>query len=142
MQLPSPFYRVAAKALVFDEKKRLLLAYHNDHVYGIPGGGWEHNESFEECLHREFSEELGVRITDVGPIALTYRAPSQHGHMQLRLVAVCTVAGRDFDPGDDVIDTLFVSKAEFLTLQFAKDDQPVDQTMQELADKIWQQVEK
>lgn len=142
LKVPSPFYRVAAKALIFDDQQRLLLAYYYDHVYGIPGGGWEHDESFEDCLRRELGEELEAKITKIGPIVVTYRAPNWRGHMQLRLAAVCKLAGINFHPGDDVIDTLYVTKAEFLTLRYAKDDLPVDQTMEELADKIWQQVEK
>jgi ADP-ribose pyrophosphatase YjhB (NUDIX family) len=55
---PSPFYRVSVKALVFDRDGRLLVVQEPDGLWEVPGGGWEHGESFEECLARELAEEI------------------------------------------------------------------------------------
>jgi hypothetical protein len=54
----SPFYRVSVKALVFDRDGRLLVVQEPDGLWEVPGGGWEHGESFEKCLARELAEEI------------------------------------------------------------------------------------
>ena len=48
--LPSPFYRVAAKAIIFDDQQRMLMVFTDDGNPEVPGGGWEHDESFEDML--------------------------------------------------------------------------------------------
>lgn len=47
-------------------------------LYGTPGGKLDHLETFEQCIKREFAEEVGVEID----------------HLQF----VCLVNSRDFAP--------------------------------------------
>jgi 8-oxo-dGTP pyrophosphatase MutT (NUDIX family) len=68
--LPSTFYRVAVKCLVFDDTGRLLVAENEDGEFELPGGGWEHGESLEECIQRELQEELGVRAANIGAVEM------------------------------------------------------------------------
>ena len=63
--MPSPFYRVSVKALVSDEAGRLLVLQNTDHTWELPGGGWEHGETLEQCLRREIDEELGVEVAAI-----------------------------------------------------------------------------
>jgi mutator protein MutT len=62
---PRPSIDVAA-GLVFREGKLLITKRHADaHLGGLwefPGGKREPNETFEECLHRELLEELGIKV--------------------------------------------------------------------------------
>jgi mutator protein MutT len=55
-----------AAGLVFRDGKLLITLRHNDvHLGGLwefPGGKREPNETFEECLHRELREELGIEV--------------------------------------------------------------------------------
>ncbi|HEX7964014.1 MAG TPA: NUDIX hydrolase, partial [Candidatus Saccharimonadales bacterium] len=71
--MDSPMYRVTARALIFDERMRLLVVEDNDGRYELPGGGWEHNESLEQCIAREIKEELGVSALWVGKLWFCYR---------------------------------------------------------------------
>jgi 8-oxo-dGTP pyrophosphatase MutT (NUDIX family) len=134
--LPSPFYRVAAKALIFDDQNRLLLAVSNTGRYEIPGGGWEHDESFEECLRREIQEELGVAIAKLSPIQFVFQGVGVHGWHVLRLVARVEVDSYNFRPADDMVDVQFVTKAELLA---ADNLDPADVGIRACIDHIWPQ---
>lgn len=134
-EIPSPFYRVAIKALVMDNDGCLLLAEAKDGVYELPGGGWEYeDESLEISLDRELREELGVGALEVSPIVATYRAlSSRYGSHGLRLVVRATLASNEFQPGDGLVAVRFVTKAELQTVQLAVEDLPV----RDLCDVIW-----
>lgn len=46
-----------------DDKILALYEYHNGQIYcKLPGGGVEFGEGILDCLHREFLEELNVKI--------------------------------------------------------------------------------
>jgi len=65
------FIEVAA-GLVFREGKLLLTQrYAGAHLGGLwefPGGKRELDESFEQCLHRELREELGIEVEILGVV--------------------------------------------------------------------------
>ena len=63
--IPSTFYRVSLKALVFDSEDRLLALQNDDGTWELPGGGWEHSETLEQCMRREIREELGVEVARI-----------------------------------------------------------------------------
>lgn len=58
---------VRVYATVIKDKKILSLheEYVGDHLLKFPGGGLEFGESILECLHREFDEELNLKITNL-----------------------------------------------------------------------------
>lgn len=58
--------RVYAAAV--KDKKVLVLheEYAGEHLMKLPGGGLEFGEGVLECLHREFEEELNVKIKIIG----------------------------------------------------------------------------
>jgi ADP-ribose pyrophosphatase YjhB (NUDIX family) len=132
--LPTPFYRVAAKALIFDDQNCLLIVFNQYGEAEIPGGGWEHDESFEECLQRELQEELGVKLKSISPILFTVRDKTLHGWHALRLVARCKLATNTFMVGDDMSSYKYVAKEEFLKLKTA--DQ-ADERFKDYVDEIW-----
>lgn len=133
-ELPSPFYRVSAKALIFDEQGRLLLSVHKDGDFEIPGGGWEHDETFKECLEREVQEELGVRVASISPVLFVFHSQNRHGVPMLRVVVRAEIDSFDFKPGDDMVDTRFVTKEELLRLT---PFDPADVGIQNYVDQIW-----
>lgn len=63
-------YRPAARALVIDERDRVLLVrfeFDDATVWATPGGGIEDGESVEEALRRELAEEVGLYDVEIGP---------------------------------------------------------------------------
>ncbi len=51
-----------SKAIIKNSKNQILLACLNGN-YHLPGGHLEENETYEECLKRELSEEVGVHLS-------------------------------------------------------------------------------
>lgn len=135
-KLPSPFYRVTVKALVFDNQKRLLVGKGEEtkDEWEMPGGGLEHDESIEECLKRELEEELGAEIESIGNIAFVYRGRSVRGWMIVRIAIPVKLKSFDFKFGA-MTEAKFVAKEELLSLNFAADEG----TIKEQTSKIWPQ---
>ncbi len=63
---PLPKTIEVAAGLIFREGKLLITQRypeaHQGGLWEFPGGKREPNESFEECLHRELAEELGIEV--------------------------------------------------------------------------------
>ena len=133
-ELPSPFYRVAAKAIIKDDQDRMLMVFSKDGNPEVPGGGWEHGETFEECLRREVMEELGVELKVIGPLWFTYQSVSKRGWHVLRLVATAELASTDFPVGEDMSEARWVSKDELLQLEYSDN---ADDAIRGCVDKIW-----
>ena len=53
-------YRVAARVLVVQDGKVLLVREADDDWWALPGGGIDHGETIESTVAREIEEELGV----------------------------------------------------------------------------------
>jgi mutator protein MutT len=71
-----------AAGLVFRDGKLLVTQRYSDaHLGGLwefPGGKREPHETFEECLHRELKEELGIEIQILNLIEkITHRYPEK-----------------------------------------------------------------
>lgn len=132
--LKSPFYRVSAKIVVRDDQDRILVVKDDTDTFELPGGGWEHDESFEDCVKREIQEELGVTVTHVGDIVCIYRGHSKHPHILLRIAADAELASHDFVlDEDEVTEARFVDKQTFLALPWCQEDKEVVKHV----DKLW-----
>ena len=58
-------YRVAARVLVVNNNKVLLVKEAVDDWWALPGGGIDHGESIELTVKREIEEEIGVAASEV-----------------------------------------------------------------------------
>jgi mutator protein MutT len=82
MTSPSSSSIDVAAGLVFRDGRLLITQRHAEaHLGGLwefPGGKREPNESFEQCLARELSEELGIEVS-VGELveSLTHAYPEK-----------------------------------------------------------------
>lgn len=103
----------------------------------MPGGGWEHGESFTDCLNREFREELGVEPKNTGSVAFVYKCASSRGYYVLRIMVHAQLGSTDFSLGDGMRSAKFVGKEEFLRVDFAHGEAAI----LEYVDQIWPIVE-
>ena len=137
--LKSPYYRVSVKAIVRDSEGKVLVCADDTGTYELPGGGWEHDESFEQALSREFEEEMGAKVAHVGDIKFTYmgRGTYQGARrecMMLRIAADVELEHHNFIfDNDEVTKVCFVDRQEFLQLNWSDTDTEIVK----YADKLW-----
>ena len=79
--------RRVARVLLFDKQDRLLALFDPDPDRGRywypPGGQIEEDESPEAAARRELNEELGLDVTDLGPVVLRRRTRFAYGDQLL-----------------------------------------------------------
>jgi 8-oxo-dGTP pyrophosphatase MutT (NUDIX family) len=126
-EVPTPFYRVSVKAIVFDAEDRLLVVQERAGHWELPGGGWEHGETLEQCVRREFREELGASL---GPIDLSsqraWTGQSAHRcYHRLKLTVRATLDPTAMAPRDEILAARWVMPVEFGTLTIAAGDGPL-----------------
>lgn len=61
-------FNIRVYAAAVKDKKVLVLheEYAGEQLMKLPGGGLEFGEGLQDCLHREFEEELNVKINILG----------------------------------------------------------------------------
>jgi 8-oxo-dGTP pyrophosphatase MutT (NUDIX family) len=130
--LPSPFYRVSLKLIILNSQDRLLVGKAPDGTWELPGGGFEFDESIEECLNRELKEELGVELGSLGPVVCLYRGVNVKGYRAIKIALKATLKNYDFELGE-LVEADFVTQEELLKL-FMNDD---EKGIKDFADQIW-----
>ena len=76
-----------AAGLVFKDGKLLIarrpLRAHLGGLWEFPGGKRESGETYEQCLHRELAEELGIEVQVLELVeALTHHYPDRSVHLR------------------------------------------------------------
>jgi ADP-ribose pyrophosphatase YjhB (NUDIX family) len=59
------WYRISAKALIYNEKWEILLCKENNWVWDIPWGWLDRWENPLECIKREIKEEMWLEIISI-----------------------------------------------------------------------------
>lgn len=138
---PENYYRVSLKPLIFDDQGRLLVGKNGEGEWVMIGGGWDHGETWEDCLRRETAEEIGAEVVSVGKAACFYRHTTYSGKPKISIAVPVEVVSHDFvfsTDDDEVVAAKFVTKQEFVELPFMQ----AEAAAQSQADQIWAVVEK
>ncbi len=61
------WYRISAKAIVYNENGDILLCKESNGVWDIPGGWLDHGENVLNCIERELKEEMGLEASSISP---------------------------------------------------------------------------
>lgn len=133
VDLPSPYYRVASRAIVLDKEDRILVLQNDRGEAELPGGGWEFDEDFETGLDRELHEEIGVGLGQLGPYVGMYRGRGSRGMMYLRIAFRAELTSHDFSFTEGN-NGWFATREEFQKLDFTGSG---EEGVKELADQIW-----
>jgi 8-oxo-dGTP pyrophosphatase MutT (NUDIX family) len=133
--IPSTFDRVSVKALVFDAQERLLVIQNRDNTWELPGGGWEHAETLEQCLRREVNEELGVDVSRIETETIHPCVGHAVGarYPWLKLAMRVELASEDFKLDQRMRASRYVTRAEFGALAMHRSDQ----CLQDSAELLW-----
>ncbi len=101
---------MGARAIVTDEKERVLLVRHT-YLPGwtFPGGGVERHETAEECIRHELEEEAGIILTARPELFALYsnRAVFPGDHVALYLVAPGTYERHAWAPNREIAEARF-----------------------------------
>jgi 8-oxo-dGTP diphosphatase len=120
--------------LVFDDQQRLLVLQDVSGAWELPGGGWEHNESAEDCLTRELQEEIDATVHTTSPPLFLYVDHEPPGYYKLSIAfRVEAQVGEKLSEEDELVAKAFVSRDEFMKLAF----QQSEKTIQGYVDQIW-----
>ncbi len=118
-EMDDAFYRVSAKALIFDESgKKFATILEDNGWWELPGGGLDWGESIEECLKREIQEEMGLTVTEVAKNPSYYLiGKNMDDQPSLNLVFVVKVKDLNFRPSDECRELKFIFPEEIDTIK-------------------------
>jgi 8-oxo-dGTP diphosphatase len=92
---------VRITAIIFYEGKLITVKHENKkfgEYYLLPGGGWEHEESIEECVIREVKEETGLDV--VIDYLAYYKSVYTDTEDTLDLIFKCKILGGILENND------------------------------------------
>lgn len=111
------FIHPAARIIIENEKEEILFIKRKDNGnLGIPAGGFEENETIEECIIREVKEETGLEILKMNLIGLSSNPKKEtvkYPNGDVIQYFVCEFYSNNFK-GKMKVDDIEVSNVEFL----------------------------
>ena len=104
-------YRVSLKALIRDERGRVLVVKEGGRTYwDLPGGGMDHGETIDVALARELHEEVGLRSSFTWRVLTVDQPKYSPGHdfWQMRIIIEVTPGAADVQTGEDGDEITFI----------------------------------
>jgi len=104
-------------ALLFDENGLVLVGERRSQFsngkLNLPGGFVDPNETFEEAIHRELNEELGLDPTDYSQLQyagsrVDFYTQDSETRQLLSVVMIANIKHRAFRPNEEVTKYLLV----------------------------------
>lgn len=102
-------FSLGAFAILFDDRRRVLLCYRRDiDRWNLPGGGVEPGELPTEAAIRETLEETGLEV-GIDRLSGVYSKPDDN---DLVFVFVCRVVGGRLTPTEEAVESRYFDPNE------------------------------
>lgn len=105
------WYRISAKALIFNEKGQILLCKESNGVWDIPGGGLDHSEDPRICIERELQEEMWLEAVSVSKdpkcFITAYKESSKSRPWIANICYSVELKSLEFRPSDECVEIGF-----------------------------------
>jgi ADP-ribose pyrophosphatase YjhB (NUDIX family) len=105
------WYRISAKALIYNDKGEFLLCKENNWLWDLPWWWLDHLENPIDCIKRELKEEMWLEAIEIG-INPEYFITAHKPESRTRpwIANVCyrvKVKNLDFIPSDECVEIWF-----------------------------------
>lgn len=91
-EINQPTTRKAVRTILFNEEGKIAILHKkNKNEYKLIGGGIEDNETIEEALRREVSEEAGCKIKDIVELGYVKELRTINNFMQISYIFISKV---------------------------------------------------
>lgn len=116
--LPSTFYRVSAKGLIYSEnRQKFAVILESNGYWELPGGGLDFPETPEEGLRREIYEEMGLTVTEIASQpSYILIGKNMKGVQNINIVYEVKLKDLNFTPSDECLEIRFISPDEIDTI--------------------------
>lgn len=117
---PNTYYRVSLKAIIRNKKGEVLVVKEKGSKWSLPGGGIDHNESFEAGLKREIYEEAKITqpfLANIVGVDAFFRLKNQDYLMWV----ICELAFDEpllYGVGEDADEVAFMDPTVFKNSEF------------------------
>ena len=114
MEIKQAWYRISAKALIYNEKWEFLLCKEDNGVWDFPGGGLDHGEKPDVCIKRELQEEMGLEVIEISKtpkyFVTAHKPESKSRPWIANIFYEVKVKNLDFTPSDECVEIWFFDK--------------------------------
>jgi ADP-ribose pyrophosphatase YjhB (NUDIX family) len=114
MEIKKAWYRISAKALIYNENWEFLLCKEDNWTWDIPGWWLDHWESCEECIIRELQEEMWLEVVEISTTPkyfITAHKPKSKTRPWLaNIFYEVKVKNFDFTPSEECVEIWFFNQ--------------------------------
>lgn len=120
MEIENAWYRISAKALIYNAEWKVLLCREESGLWDFPGGWLDHGEYVETCIKRELYEEMGLKVMHIcstPKVFVTAHKPKSTSRPWISNICYeVQVQDFEFTPSDECVEIWFFSPQEILEL--------------------------
>lgn len=120
MEIKNGWYRISAKALIYNDEWKFLLCKEDNGTWDLPGGGLDHGEYVLDCITRELHEEMGIDVVTIDPIPkvfiATHKPESKSRPWISNICYEVKVKDFEFTPSDECVEIGFFFPEEVSNL--------------------------
>lgn len=121
VEVSSSWYRISAKALIFNEDWGILLCKEDNWMRDIPGWWLDRWENSIDCIKRELLEEMGLKTTYISSQPYCFiTAEKPQSQKRPWISNICyevKIENLNFIPSDECLAIAFFNKDNIDTIK-------------------------